>query len=211
MRVGGRRLLAVLAGGTVLVGGGVTTLAAWQDQAYDAAPLSLSSFNVQQTLDGTTFSENDTAGTALQLALSVNGTLGGALTPGNATTGWVGLRAAAGSLGGTVTMSAPAVGTDVAGLAPHLTYQAVAGVDAATCKAGGVLPTSGTGVTALVADGSSMSAAGATSFAVPAGTGGAVGTTVGVCIRLKLDASLPRTFSATGLSPVWTFSATSSN
>lgn len=211
MRVGGRRLLAVLAGGVVLAGGGVTTLAAWQDQGFDQAPLTLQRFNVQQTLDGTAFTENDTSGTALQLALSVNNVLNAPLTPGNATTGWVGLRADQGSLGATVTLTGATVGTDVAGLAPHLTYQAVAGIDQATCKAGGTLPTTGAGVTALVADGSSLTTGSAgTSFSLPAGATGVAGATVGVCIKVRLEAGLPRTLSGNQVSPVWTFNATSS-
>ena len=210
MRVAGRRLLAVLAGGVVLVGGGVTTLAAWQDQGYDHAPLSLQKFNIQQTLDGSEFVEADTAGTSLRLALSVNSVLDAPLTPGNATTGWVGLRVDPGSLGAKVVLGGATIASDSGGIAPHLSYQAVAGVDAATCRAGGTLPTSGAGVKVLVGETSALTAgSGSTSFQLDPGTGSAAGATVGVCFKVKLDAGLSRTFSGSSVSPVWTFNAES--
>ena len=209
MRVGGRRLLAVLAGGVVLAGGGVTTLAAWQDQTYDRAPLTLSKFNVQQTVDpsmadaGFVEAEDPTAPTDLALKVgSVPGTL---LSPDTASTGWVGLRVDAGSVGGTVKLEGATVGADPKGLAPQLQYQAVSGVTEATCRSGVLSAGS-----SLVADGSSLTTgSGSASFHLDAGTNGAAGPVVGVCVKLSLRSTITRALSGSTVSPVWKFSATS--
>lgn len=206
MRSRGRKVLAVLAGGVVLLGGGVTTLASWQDEAYDQVPLALSRFNLQQTVDETAWVEADTQGTASQLSLTVAGATTNPLTPGGSATAWVGLRVDGGSIGGTVTMSGATIGADTAALAPRVTYQALAGVSRAQCAAGS-MPATGTVV--LAPAGSRLDTASSTAFRVEAGIGGAAGPMTGVCLKLSLEAGIGRSFGGTSISPVWRFGATS--
>lgn len=209
MRFGGRKLLAVLAGGVVLVGGGVTTLAAWEDQSFSQTPLTLTRFNLQQTLDGVNWIEADTSGSASQLALLVAGLSTTPLLPNGAATAWVGLRVDPGSLGGTVTMTGADVGADTALLAPHVSYKAVSGVSRSDCSSLAIPAAGAPGTAVLAADDSRLGTATGASFHLDKGTGTDAGAAVGVCFKLSLENGLPRSFNGATLSPVWKFSAVS--
>lgn len=214
MRVRARRVLAVLAGGAVLVGGGVTTLASWQDTEFAQLPLSLSTFNIQTSLDGTTWTDAESAPSARTLVMAVSGVLSRSLTPNGATTAWVALRAAPKSLGATVTMTNIDLGTGAnldkgilgltSGGSPALTYEAVSGIEKAACEANTF-----TGGRTIVNPGSSIAAVSTTQFEVPAGSGGAAGDAVGVCFRLKLADNIGHAYGGASITPLWTFNATS--
>lgn len=204
MRSSVRKGLAVLAGGTVLVGGGVTTLASWQDRTVDRVPLTLSRFDVQQTLDGSSWVQAASVADAAQVVLSVPGAAVGALVPGGSATGWIGMRVDTGSLAATVTMSAPDVGADPKGLAANVTYQAVTGVPKDRCDAGDL-----SGGTTLVARTGLASGTGGAVFALGAGTSAAPGATVQICLKLTLQDRLGPALSGASVSPTWTFDAES--
>lgn len=219
MRGRSRKALAVLASGVVLVGGAVTTLAAWQDTEYVGLPLSLSSFNVQTSFDDSQWNDNETATNPKSLVIALTGALTNIkLTPNGSVTAWVGLRAAPGSNAGTVTMSNFTVnaGTTgdlgllsqtVGGGGPAVTYDATSGVPKADCQSGTY---SGASIASNLGLGSTLTSSNAT-FALPAGTGGQAGQSVGICFRIKLADGLNHALGGAQISPVWQFNATSAS
>ncbi|MFD1721054.1 hypothetical protein [Amnibacterium endophyticum] len=221
MRSRSRKTLAVLASGVVLLGGTVTTLAAWQDDEYAGLGVKLSSFNVQTSLDGETWSGADsTSSTPTALVSALRGTLTNVqLTPDGSITSWIGLRTAKDSLAARVTMSNFSIsaggddkgllGTDLLNGPATVTYDATSGIDRTACQSG--VFTGGTPITAGSRLGAQLTSD-SSSFDLAAGVPGindGAGTAVGVCFRVKLAAGLSRTLGGAQISPVWKFSATS--
>lgn len=216
MRGRSRKALALLASGVVLVGGAVTTLAAWQDTEYVGLPLTLSQFDLQTSFDDAQWNDASTATSPTSLVVALSGALSSVkLTPNGSVTAWVGLRTAPKSMAATVTMSNLSIGAGANDLGllsaltssgdPAVTYDATANVPRADCQSGTY---TGTAMASNLALGAAVSSTSST-FPVPAGVGGAAGSTVGVCFRIKLADGVSSTLGGAQISPVWKFSATS--
>ncbi|WP_344880483.1 SipW-dependent-type signal peptide-containing protein [Zhihengliuella alba] len=65
-----RKARAIMAGGLVLGVGAVVTLAAWTDSEFAEGLFTAGSYNLEGSDDGTTYADQDTAGTALDLTFS---------------------------------------------------------------------------------------------------------------------------------------------
>lgn len=62
-----RKVLALLAAGAVVGVGGAYTLAAWNDSEFATANFASGSFNLEGSLDGTTYSEHEAAPAAAEV------------------------------------------------------------------------------------------------------------------------------------------------
>lgn len=62
-----RKVLALLAAGAVVGVGGAYTLAAWNDSEFATANFASGSFNLEGSLDGTTYSEHESAPAAAEV------------------------------------------------------------------------------------------------------------------------------------------------
>ena len=218
MRGRSRKALALLASCVVLVGGAVTTLAAWQDTEYVGLPLTLSQFDVQTSFDDVNWTDNEVSTNPKSLVLALSGALTNVkLTPGGSLTAWVGLRTAPKSAAATVTMSSFTVnatpGNDLGLLStlsnggPAVTYDATSGVSKAACQSGTF---TGSSIATGLGLGSALTSSNAT-FTLPAGTDTAGGTSVGICFKVNLADNLNRVLGGAQISPVWQFNATSAS
>lgn len=198
----------VAAGAVVLAGATVTSLATWVDEEWvtagvdGVAGVAASEFEIEQLVstDGSTWQNRETGpGGVIDFD-----DVAQRLSPGSVAYGWVSLRAATGSLGGTVTLEATYVdGTSALG--DVLRYGATLHASAATCTAGGYA-----GGTSLVADGSPLdTGSGATTFDLPAGSG-APGASSTVCFRIEFpSASADDALQGVGAAPGWYVSSAS--
>lgn len=209
------RLRAVLAGAGVLGIGAAVTLAAWTDTEWifggtdsDGTAIGTTVFEVEQNVyDGADFQNRESwpeDATAGRLNFTV---AAAALSPGAVVYAPMQLRAAPGSVGGTVVLNAAQQGpaTD-AGLFGALVYQARTGVPQASCNAAGI-----GGGTALAPASSTLATGGSATFEVtgaPSAT--AAGTPVDVCFQITMPASATSTaLQGKTVTPVWSFTATS--
>lgn len=128
-----RRVRALLASGLVLGVGATMTLASWNDSEYAGGSIEAGSF----AIEGSTTGQNDfTASSAenphsLTIALE-DATSEGVLYPGSTTYALFSVRAAEGSLGGTVQVLANEANAE--GLGAYLTY-GVREISGTTCNA----------------------------------------------------------------------------
>ncbi|WP_454114201.1 SipW-dependent-type signal peptide-containing protein [Microbacterium maritypicum] len=146
-------------------------------------------------VDGATFSNHATAGTAATLNFQLVPT---AMAPGNSTYALFSVKTANPSVAGTVQLIA---GTPTGtGLAAHLTcgVRTIAGT---TCNS-----TTYAAGTAVVADGSALTAGGATTQAVTAN--GA--TQVNYCFAVTLPLAAPNAAQGLTMTQTWQFLGTSS-
>lgn len=98
-----RRVRALLASGLVLGVGAAATLAAWNDSEYSRATFTAGTFGIQGSTDGATFTENPSSSSPATLTFSVPPT---ALAPGQTVYAQYSIRTAAGSVPGTVQLTA---------------------------------------------------------------------------------------------------------
>jgi len=202
-----RKIFAIAAAGAVvLTGATVTSLAAWLDEEWvtagvDGDPgVSASDFEVEQQVQGDSawFNRETGPGGVVDFDdLALN------LSPGAVVYGWVSLRAANGSVGGTVSIVSTYTDGD-SPLGDVLTYGARLHASSATCTSGGY-----GGGTQLVAPNTELEDESATTFVLPAGSG-AAGTPTTVCLRIEFpltraDDSLQGETAAPG----WYFESTS--
>jgi hypothetical protein len=206
-----RKFIAIAAAGAVLLTGAtVTSLAAWLDEEWvtagvDGAPGVLASeFEIEQSVatDAGAWVNRETAGVAGVVDFD---DIAAAFSPGEVAYGWVSLRTAADSLGGTLTLvSDYTLGGSALGDA--LRYGARLHPDASTCTAGAF---AGTG-TELVADGSALTVgSGATTYSLAAGTLGSPGLDQTVCFRLELPSGASDTLMGGTADVTWFFDAIS--
>ena len=165
----------------MLTGATVTSLASWLDEEWvtagvDGDPgVSASEFEVEQQVQGDAawFNRETGPGGVVDFDdLALN------LSPGAVVYGWVSLRAADGSVGGTVHVVSTYDDGD-SPLGDVLTYGARLHTSSATCNVGGY----GSG-TQLVAPDTELENESATTFVLPAGSGTA-GTPTTVCFRIE--------------------------
>lgn len=194
-RLRSRRWRAVLAGGLVLGIGTAVTLAAWNDSEYGSASFTAGRFDIVGAVDGSTFSSHATTGAAAALNFQLAPT---AMAPGNATYALFSVKTANPSVAGTLQLTAGTPGGT--GLATYLTY-GVRTISGTTCNA-----TTYAAGTAVVADGSALTANGATTQAVTA-NGGAQ---VNYCFAVTLPTTAPNAAQGLTMSQTWQIQGTSS-
>jgi hypothetical protein len=209
-----RRIIATVAtGAVVLAGATVTSLATWLDEEWVTAGvdgdagLTASTFEIEQQLagDGTDWFDRETAGAAGVVDFD---DVAQSLSPGAVAYGWVRLRAADGSVSGDLDLVSDYTLGD-SPLGDVLTYGARVHPTSATCN----LTSYGATGSALVADGSALTADSGSSFHLDAGSG-AAGTAQVVCFRIVFpDASTPGEFDllqGEDADVVWYFDVSSS-
>ena len=194
-RLRSRRWRAVLAGGLVLGIGTAVTLAAWNDSEYGSASFTAGRFDIVGAVDGSTFSSHATTGAAAALNFQLAPT---AMAPGNATYALFSVKTANPSVAGTLQLTAGTPGGT--GLATYLTY-GVRTISGTTCNA-----TTHAAGTAVVADGSALTANGATTQAVTANGG----TQVNYCFAVTLPTTAPNAAQGLTMSQTWLIQGTSS-
>lgn len=194
-RLRSRRWRAVLAGGLVLGIGTAVTLAAWNDSEYGSASFTAGRFDIVGAVDGSTFSSHATTGAAAALNFQLAPT---AMAPGNATYALFSVKTANPSVAGTLQLTAGTPGGT--GLATYLTY-GVRTISGTTCNA-----TTYAAGTAVVADGSALTANGATTQAVTANGG----TQVNYCFAVTLPTTAPNAAQGLTMSQTWQIQGTSS-
>ncbi|MEU4015203.1 SipW-dependent-type signal peptide-containing protein [Microbacterium sp. NPDC028030] len=189
------RLRAVLAGGLVLGIGAAATLAAWNDSEFGSANFVAGRFDIVGAVDGATFSSHATTGTAAALNFQLAPT---AMAPGNTTYALFSVKTANPSVAGTLLLTA---GTPTGtGLASYLTY-GVRTISGTSCTS-----TSYAGGTSVVADGSALTAAGATAQVVAAN-----GTAqVNYCFAVTLPSTAPNAAQGLTMAQTWQIQGTSS-
>lgn len=193
-RLRSRRIRAVLAGGLVLGVGATMTLAAWNDSEYATATFTAGRFDIVGAADGATFASHATTGTAAALTFVAAPT---AMAPGTTTYALFSVKTANPSIAGTLQWSAGTPGGT--GLATYLTY-GVKTISGTTCNQ----TTYGAG-TAIVADGSALTAAGATTQAVSADGG----NQVNYCVAVTLPLAAPNAAQSLTMSQTWQVLGTS--
>lgn len=194
-RLRSRRIRALLAGGLVFGVGATMTLAAWNDSEYGAATFTAGRFDIVGATDGTTFSSHATAGAAATLNFQLPPT---AMAPGTTTYALFSVKTANPSVAGALQLTAGTPGGT--GLAAYLTYgvRTIAGTacNATTYPAG----------TAVVTDGSALTAGGSSTQAVSA-NGAAQ---VNYCIAVTLPTTASNAAQGLTMSQTWQFQGTSS-
>ena len=189
----GRKVAAILAGGLVLGVGTMATLASWNDSEFASATFTTGKFNLQGSVNGTTFSDNAAGpGAALAFSTPFNN-----LTPTDVVYAPFAVRLAADTTNdATVTITATSTGS-----VNNLTYQLVKtnaiGCDAAAVAAG----------TPLVASSAGGAATGAVTFDLTKGSPvTSAGATAFLCFKVTAGAGLTQGQTGTG---TWQFQATS--
>ncbi|PQZ52450.1 MULTISPECIES: SipW-dependent-type signal peptide-containing protein [unclassified Microbacterium] len=194
-RLRSRRLRAVLAGGLVFGIGVTATLAAWNDSEYGAASFTAGRFDIVGAIDGATFSSHATTGAAATLNFVLAPT---AMAPGNSTYALFSVKTANPSVAGTLQLTAGTPGGT--GLATYLTY-GVRTIAGTTCNS-----TTYAAGTAVVADGSALTAGGSATQVVTA-NGAAQ---VNYCFAVTLPLTAPNAAQGLTMTQTWQFLGTSS-
>jgi len=202
-----RKIFAIAAAGAVvLTGATVTSLASWLDEEWVTAGVdgdsgvSASDFEVEQQVQGDSawFNRETGPGGVVDFDdLALN------LSPGAVVYGWLSLRAADGSVGGTVGVVSTYTDGDSL-LGDEITYGARLHTSSATCTSGGY-----SGGTELVAPDTELEDESATTFVLPAGSG-AAGTPTTVCFRIEFPLSrADDALQGEEATPGWSFESTS--
>jgi predicted ribosomally synthesized peptide with SipW-like signal peptide len=191
-----RKILAILAGGLVLGIGAAVTLATWNDSEFATGTFTAGSFNVQGSLDGTTFADHPSAGTAAAVTFSTGFN---SMSPNDVVAAPFVLRLDAATTNNATALVTSAAGTGTG--AANFTYGIIQVASVAGCTP------AATGTATLVPAGTALTAfTGATSFNLAHGTGGLAGASVFLCIQVKASAGLVQGSTATG---TWGITATS--
>ncbi len=175
-----RKVKALLAGGLVLGVGAAVTLAAWTDQEWAEGVFGAGSFNIQGSVDGTTFEDHESEDGAAALTFDLTG--GDNLTPGDTVAAPFVLRLDADTTyDATVELTSAEAGGAAAGA---LTYGIVAVGSAGECTE------DATG-TAIVPAGTAMSSVeDAATIDLAAGADADAGAPVALCFQVTADDSL---------------------
>lgn len=190
-----RKVAAILAGGLVVGVGTMATLASWNDVEYASGSFTAGKFNMQGSVNQSSFEEHSTAGTAGTLTFTAPVS---ALTPGDTVYAGYALRLDSESTNAaTVAVSA---GTST-GTVSDITYTLFT-TDTAGCSA------SSSPVTSVVADGTSVGSVGTpTGFSLAKPASGNEGAATYLCFKVTAGSGL--TQGQTGAA-TWVFTATSS-
>lgn len=194
-RLRSRRIRALLAGGLVLGVGATMTLAAWNDSEYATATFTAGTFDIVGAADGATFASHATAGTAAALTFVAAPT---AMAPGTTTYALYSVKTTNPSIAGTLQWNAGTPGGT--GLATHLTY-GVRTISGTACNS-----TTYAGGTAVVADGSALTANGTTTQSVSANGG----NQVNYCVAVTLPLTAANAAQSLTMTQTWQVLGTSS-
>ncbi|WIV43609.1 SipW-dependent-type signal peptide-containing protein [Glutamicibacter nicotianae] len=194
-----RKVKALLAGGLVLGVGAAVTLAAWTDQEWATGTFSAGTFDIEGSIDGTTWASHASSGEAAALSFELNADN---LTPGDKVAEAFALRTAAGTTyGATVDLiEASSIGDN----ASNLSYEIFTVPAIGDCNADA---TAGTG-TSIVSTGTAFSAGTptATEFNLAAGSTADAGSSTVLCFQVIAGTGLIEGGDATA---TWGFEATS--
>ncbi|KJQ54122.1 SipW-dependent-type signal peptide-containing protein [Microbacterium sp. SA39] len=194
-RLRSRRIRAVLAGGLVLGIGSAATLAAWNDSEYATATFTAGRFDIVGAADGNTFTSHATTATAAALTFVAAPT---AMAPGTTTYALFSVKTTNPSIAGALQWNAGTPGGT--GLATHLTY-GVRTISGTACNS-----TTYPGGTAVVADGSALTANGAATQAVLANGG----NQVNYCVAVTLPLTAANAAQSLTMTQTWQVLGTSS-
>jgi predicted ribosomally synthesized peptide with SipW-like signal peptide len=190
-----RKVRALLAGGVVLGVGAAVTLAAWTDQEWATGTFAAGSFNIEGSTDGTAFTDHTSEDGAAVLDFQIGADN---LSPTDIVAAPFVLRTdAETSYSATVALTSASGDGDAAG---DLTYGIVQVADVGACTP------EATGTQIVPAQTGLDSIAGAAEFALEAGTGGAAGAPVTLCLQVTAGEDLDQGETGTAL---WEFTATS--
>lgn len=191
-----RKARALLAGGLVLGVGGAVVLAAWTDDEFVTGLFSAGQFNLEGSVDGSTYADHDTAGSAATLSFSLPVD---ELAPEETVYAgfWVRLAAGTTNPADLSLVGLTGTGTAVAEL-DYAIYPLAAG---ATC---GAATATGTPLAAGSLDDTAVTS---TSVSLSAPVAPAAGVAQQLCFAVTSSAGLEQGTSATG---VWQFTAASS-
>ncbi|GAA3945032.1 SipW-dependent-type signal peptide-containing protein [Microbacterium soli] len=186
------RARALLAAALVLGIGGTVTVAAWTDQEHATTTVTAGRFAIESRVSGTTWASNDTTAVTLPLAATD-------LYPNQSRAAWVQLRTAAGSVPGTVSLTAVQVALP-ADTAPHTDLR-----DALRVRAAPVADVGGCGPAAVLGPDVGITAVPPQSAQTLAGDGQSVVT---YCIVVSLPATAVSTAQGGHVEATWTFTGT---
>ena len=188
------RIKAIPAGGLALGLGAAVTLAAWNDSEFATGSFATGGFDMRGSLNGTTFTDHATTGTAAALSFAVNP---GSLTPGDTVYAPYAVRL----MGNSTTGATVSITSTTTGTVTGLTYRIIA-----PSSFGCTSATTGTAIvgTAIAVG----TAAGGTQFTLPAGTGGADGAITNLCFQVIAGAGLAQNQMGT---VTWDLTATSTS
>jgi hypothetical protein len=191
-------LRGLFAFGLVLGVGAAVTDAQWTDVEYGTGTFVAGSFALQSSTDGTTFTDHP-SGSAATLSFTAT-----AMYPGLTVAAPFAVRAATGSVGGTVALSSPATAGNATFLA-NLNYKVF--VDTSSgCTTTSVPSAAG----AWIAGNATTYLSGLTtatpnvSRTLPAATAGAPGAPVFYCLIVQLGSTAPSSVQAATASATWT-------
>lgn len=194
-----RKVKALLAGGLVLGVGAAVTLAAWTDQEWTTGTFSAGTFDIQGSIDGSTWDSHPTSGEAAVLAFEANADN---LTPGDTVAKGFALRTAPGTTyGATVDLiEASSTGNNT----PNLSYEIFTVPAIGDCSADATV---GSGVS-IVSAGTAFGAGtpSAEEFALAAGSTADAGASTVLCFQVTAGAGLQQ---GEGATATWGFEATS--
>jgi hypothetical protein len=191
-----RKVLAILAAGAVVGVGGAYTLAAWNDSGFMLAQFTSGSFNLEGSVDGSIYSEHDTAASAAEVfTLSTSN-----MVPDQVVYDSFFVRLDdATTVSGTLAVSKPATAS---GATDHYSYVVAALDSGASCDAAGIA--GGT----VIGQSTALDGPNAASASVPLtpGEDDNAGTPIELCIAVTASADLTAAAEATA---TWEFEATS--
>ncbi|MGC3993671.1 MAG: SipW-dependent-type signal peptide-containing protein [Propionicimonas sp.] len=192
----GRKVAAVLAGGLVLGVGTMATLASWNDAEFASASFKAGAFNLEGSVDQSTFSEHATEGTAGSLSF---GTTYNNLQPGDSVYSGYAIRLDKNSTySATAVVSPGTFAGSTTGLSYTLFTTGTAGCSASSTSTG-VIVAAGTAL-------NSVGTPGSISLAKSTNVGTSAGATVYLCFKVTADTNLVQGQTA---APIWKFTATS--
>ncbi|MGO2658591.1 SipW-dependent-type signal peptide-containing protein [Mycetocola reblochoni] len=189
-----KKTRALLAGGVVLGLGAAYTLAQWSDSEWAQSTFAAGQFNLEGSVDGTTFEEHPTSADAAELSFTADV---GNLRPGQATASLFAIRLdSATTVDANVATTAAATGSATAQLS-HRVIQVAAPGDC-------TVDATGTTVAGEAALGSLGTV---TDVALAPGAGSAPGASANLCIIVTASDDLVQSSTA---SATWTFTASTS-
>lgn len=184
------KVRAILAGGLVLGVGAAITLAAWNDSEFATGIFAGGAFSIEGSVNGTTFTEHETPGTAAVLAFELDADNLAPSEPVYA--GFAVQLTAASTYAGTVDIIASSTDTIASSLTYSLVSTTTFGCNATTFASG----------TALVTDAATTTSTAPDVFTLAAAT-----TPIYLCFEVTPAANLPQA-SPQG-TVLWEFDATS--
>jgi predicted ribosomally synthesized peptide with SipW-like signal peptide len=199
-----RKILAVLAGGLVLGVGAAVTLAAWNDSEFATGTFKAGSFNLQGSLDGTTFTDHATAGTAAALSFSLPAGVIDHMTPGDTVYAPFWVRLAANTTSD-ASLAAASITHGALGNEAKFAYsvKAIAATDTCNSSATGTTIASGTSLSVLTPGTASALSKGSPTTSP--------GTAVQLCFTVTFDANAVAADQGKSGTATWEFKATSTN